>query len=758
MKISLNPIQYFDLAGVPLTAGRLKIYLHGSDNLANTYIMDGTEFIEGPNPVMLDNSGEQPNTIFLDAAIYDVHVEKLVDGFYAKISDFQFGFEMPSASNSTIANGMDALANTNPEVGIVTVVGYDSEVYAGPRTYIWDPTCTDNADGGCIVASETTENGRWLLLSDLRELPCTYYGIKPGREANVSAFLTYQETVGQWGIQMPPVPRFLSGSYTSTGTFSVTKTIMFDKGAQFRNAVFECPDVEIPEWDDYVADFYISDNNAVVHSSWFKTVAYFLTCDSDHLVFDDVNYFVNNTISAPFTFNNKVIEAHARLPVVYVNSGRLEFDGCSFLGVGFFNSTDIVRFAHTVFKQEWFTIPQLANWDFVSKIFVRSVSLDTILLDNFSSPEVYVKAMEADGKTEVDLAGRTISSITTTQLTTIRNAVCTGNILVNEPLANVVLDNVTCQSVSVECNTLTVYRSRIMFVPEPACTVVYAFDSDVSSQYAVTNPTVGFTMERCRVGISFNRGADNTTKDYTISLYDCTLYANVSISSKSLAMHNCTTSNATIKAYPYLDNEQYHIDLRLVDNNFFNANPVEITKVDDDNCHSCIANWVIVGNSFVGNNEGVRCRYWSNRTGTQYDKPFIVPDIRSVIEYSGNSGKCPAESCKGAGMPGVTQPWRTVDIGTGNIYLYTYTLGRVCPKYDTDEAGSDNYKLYRVATPGPETVISTDFNDDLNISARTGAVFWQTARAFDDRDGDFFVLGFALWVSQATSNETLSVV
>ena len=609
MKISLNPIQYFDLAGVPLAAGRLKIFLHGSDTLANTYYMDGEDYIEGSNPVYLDDAGEMLSTIFLDAAVYDVWVEKFSDGQYAKIQDFQFGFEPILGKNDTIVNGIAGLANADTELGTVTVVGYDSYVYCGPRTYIWDPTCTVPADGGCVIESGLSDDGRWILLTDLRELPCTYYGIKPGREANVSAFLTYQETVGQWGIKMPPVPRFLAGSYESVGTFSVTKTIMFDKGAKFDTAVFECPDVEIPEWNGYVADFYITDKNAVIHSGWFRSVNYFLTCNADHMVYDEDNYFLSATISVPFSLTSKIIEAHARLPVTYVNTGRITYDNCSFVGKGFFNSTDVLRFEHTVFQQEWFNNMAINSWDFVNKILVRSVAINTLLLDNFSSPSVYLKAIEADGQTEVDFAGRTVSNISSSVLTTVRNVVCTGSLTLNKPFANIVLDHVTCNSVSCSCVVLTVYDSRVVFSSEPSCTAFRAYRSDIGSSVQFVDPTIDVALYSCTVGTPFHRATDNATRDAVISLNDCTLVPNLGIHTKSLVMRNCRTENATIKVYPYFSNGAYHIDVQLVGNVFVNTNPVEITKLDQDECYDCLANWIIMDNAFFGNDEGLRCRY-----------------------------------------------------------------------------------------------------------------------------------------------------
>jgi len=755
MKISLSPIQYFDMAGVPLAAGRLSIYLHGSNNLAHTFVMDGDDYIDGPNPVILDDSGEMVNSIFVEASVYDVTVDKYVDGSYEQVSQFQFGFELPNGKNDTVVDGIDGLTVADTALGVVTVVGYDNNVWAGSRTYIWDPTCTVDADGGCVIKSNTTEDGRWLLLSDLRELPCTYYGIKPGREANVSAFLTYQETVGQWGIKMPPVPRFLAGTYTSTGIFSVTKTIMFDKGAKFTTAVFECPSVEIPEWDGYVADFYITDKNAVIHSGWFRTMAYFLTCDADHMVFDEDNYFMTTVVNVPYTLVGKVIEAHGRLPVTYANNGRIVFDKCSFVGTQFFNSTDFVAFAHTEFRQDWFSTAYNA-WDFVSKVLVRSTSLNKLLLANFTDVRVYVKAMEADGATEIDLAGRKVGTLATSAISTVRNAVC-DSLTITRPYDNVSLDNVTCSSLNVSCITLNIANSSVSFANDPVCTSITCIDSNIASYASITDPTVAISMQRCRLTASIDRATDNATKDSAILLRDC-LLDNVTIKSKSIAMQGCTVNNSWVQVYPYYANSAYHIDLTLQGNIFNTTTPVTITKVAQDECYECIANWVIMGNTFLGNSEGLRCRYWSNRTGAFFDKLFIVPDERSIIVYSGNSGLCPSESMRGSGLPTSTQPWQVVDVGSGyNAYVFTYTSARCCPKYTRSEDSTGVQKLYMVDAQSVATPVSID-NDDRAMSMRNGVYNWQTAGSLGDQDGDFFMLGFVLWINGLGNDESIYYV
>ena len=758
MKIALNVNQFFDDVGRPLVEGRVSIYKHDSDIFNEIYTLVGDDYAPATNPMILSNDGRMP-TVFFEAGIVDVKVEKLVgDGIYELVGTFEAGFDMPQSKNDSFVYGMHALAEVSPDLGIVTVVGYYSDYDAPARSYVWDPYCSDVADGGIVVESNTGNEGRWILLWEDEMLPSSVYGIKPGvNEANISAFIGYADYVGSYQIRTPKIPRFLGGTYTGPGSYVTTKTLYFDKGAQFVSAGIQCPRAIIPEWDNYVADFYITAKDATVHSGWFKTMAYFLTCDADNMVFDKDNYFLTTIVNVPYNLVGKVIEAHGRLPATYANNGRIVFDKCSFVGTQFFSSTDFVAFAHTEFRQDWFSTAYNA-WDFVSKVLVRSTSMNKLLLANFTDVRVYVKAMEADGATEIDLAGRKVGTLATSaSISTVRNAVC-DSLTITRPYDNVSLDNVTCSSLSVSCIALNITNSSVSFANDPVCTGITCIDSDIASYAPITDPTIAISMQRCRLTASIDRATDNATKDSAIVLRDC-LLDSVTIKSKSLAMQGCTVNNSWVQVYPYYANSAYHIDLTLQGNLFNSMTPVTITKVAQDDCYECIANWVIMGNTFMGNAEGIRCRYWSNRTGSYFETLFIVNDNRSSIVYSGNSGLCPSESMKGSTLPVSTAPWQTVDVGGGqNAYIYTYTASRCCPKYTRSEDSTGVQKLYMVDAQSAATSVSVDHDNALAMSVRNGVYFWQTAGALADQDGDFFQLGFALWINDLGADKSILMV
>ena len=177
MKISLPVNQFFDDAGVPLSGGRISIFMHDSDTLADVFTLDGDIYRSAENPIRTSVDGRIP-TLFLEAQIVDVKIEKDAGGGNFELLDtFQNGFDFAQASNSTIIDGIAELKKADTSLGVVNVYGYDESVMAPPRLFVWDPTCTNSPDGGIIVESESTETGRWILLWDDEKLPCSIYGI-----------------------------------------------------------------------------------------------------------------------------------------------------------------------------------------------------------------------------------------------------------------------------------------------------------------------------------------------------------------------------------------------------------------------------------------------------------------------------------------------------------------------------------------------------------------------------------------------------
>lgn len=757
MKIALPWEQFSDDEGRPLVGGRVSVYKHDSDILAEVFTLEGDIYSAAPNPFLTADDGRIP-TIWFEAAVVDVRLEKQnSDGSFEPLDTFQAGFDMPKAANSTFVYGMADLKDVSTDVGIVSVVGYYNQFDAPVRNYVWDPNCSLDPDGGVIVESNTGEEGRWILLWDDEYLPSSLYGVFAGvNEANIAAFLSYPDYVGTYQVRTPPSPRFLGGDYVTAGVLISTRAVYFDQGARFPYAEIECQRAIIPSNTSYVADFYFTGKDVSAHSSWFMTVDSFLTCNAKEMVVDDTNYFFDNTVKLNRVLEDKTIiyTANKRLPVTYSNSGRITFNNSNIVGTGIFDSTDLISFVSTDFRDDWFSVLTI---DFSQNVICHTVSLNNIRLSNFRHVHNYVNALKYDGQTTVDLAGRSMTSWTNDFATEIRNAFV-DTLDVDMSGADIVMKNVHINNLTANCRYLTVSDgSDVSFPYQPVVNAFWGNDSRIHSSAPWTDTSLQAVFDNCYVATSFNYVPDNETLNAVLSFEGCNIQENVVIKAKSLKMHRCSTKNATIQVYPYKEDNKYKMYVDLQDNTFDNSNPVEFTKlkvssggtmIEDENVYGIIVDWTIVGNSFVGNNEGLRCRFWQHRLGTENNRLFIAFSSEGSIVYSGNTGKCPADTAKGLGanngdqLTPSTVHYVNVD-GTHYVTLFKEQKVRLMPKmkedlvvynWDMEAVGGSSY-CYKYYYDG---------NQDYTLNQSGAQWIYPWCVIWENSDnGDFFSYGFS---------------
>jgi len=762
MKITLGTNQWFDDQGVPLVSGRISVFLHGSDTPADIFTLEGDTYVPKSNPFILTEDGRSSSTWF-DATTVDVRVEKFVDPAYELIDTYSDGFEPTNARNDTMIYGMDALASANPELGTVTVVGFHNSHDCGPRTFVWDPTCTDNADGCAIVQSNGTENGRWILLSDERYMPSSWYGIKAGQyEANVSAFLTYPETVGQWSIQLPPVPRFMKGTYTTQGTISSTKVVAFDSGAKFPDVVLEVKSVEVMDNTDYVADFIFNDADFLVHSSWFKSVNYFWNCGASIFCLDENNYFADTQLAGVADMSNKTILGTTRIPMTYRDRNAYFRINNTVIGGKIFSPTaDYVQVVDTTTGDKVFLAGAWDPGTIAAGHHVQYVNVPD--LDNFENTSRWLEAMKerrarmpsqlwADYK--LDLQGRYLSSVDVGLFTDIRNVVC-GTMTVNNSQNFIWIHDCRVDSLNVTCAQLVVEDSTVTIGFEPVCPSVFFYRSQVtpaSGSTAWTGTDYSVTAEGCTWGISLNRATDNIARDSAISFTDCKFQTNTTVRTKNLSMKDCLVGQATFEVYPWFDGTDYRINVYLSCNRFTGTIPFTITKFSGtdafDRCFDCIPTWTIVGNMFTGNDTGIKCRYWSNRTGGYYDRQFIANSNDAAVSYYGNTGNCPHETARDIyGTDSDGNRLYVVTIAEGakaTMYKGYDGVQRIMP--DLRYSISAPYHWSSRAIGGNGLCLKYYQSDnDLDHYRAPGIYPYYVLNALDD--GDFFAYGF-LWVEE----------
>lgn len=658
MKISLSPNQFFDLVGAPLGAGRLSVLLHGSDTPADVFFMNGENFVRAPNPLTLDDAGEQPSTLFMEASIYDIRVEKRVgDGTYEFVTDFQFGFRVPDVHNDTVVYGIDGLRHANPELGTVTVVGYDGDVDCGARTYIWDPSCTDSEDGGTVIAGEDdsgeVENGRWILLSDLRYMPCTYFGVKPGHEANMSALLSYLPSVGQWGIYMPPVPRFVTGDYTTPGTLSTTRTLAFDPGARFLAASFTCRSAEVTPGVSYVADFTFTDQH-VAESSWFRTVRGFWGCNAFELHQSRTNYFEDNSMgNLPLTVQNSRITGR---PFTMAGTGQLQFVTCEVEDRAL-STLWYTRFTGMPFSDRWFAD---SSWDFGVSSAHRQVVPDGanhLSVSNFLSADLFMKLCAVDGVEEIELEGREVTDITTGMPF---KSVSGGVIHSLYVVRDMELDRCRIGSLYLEAPSATLEMVRCaVTVKTGSIGILEAKDSDITVECRIDPSNTLVEACNCRLEMvagSISRDAANHDESGGTRLYRCVVKGGT-VDNDGLVIHSCEITDTAVRVIPTGSGTSYSVECDICGNMFRGGSFLAfVTSLDGSHgasVYECsIKRLVINGNSFDTDGKGVRMPFWAEDgehrfMGAVTDQvtPINHLDPGSVtwthFSYCGNSGKCP---------------------------------------------------------------------------------------------------------------------
>lgn len=650
MKISFNSNQLFDAVGKPLINGRVSFYLHDSDTLADVYTLEGNDFVQATNPVTLDNSGAFPSTIFMEASIYDVVVEQYVDGAYVQVYDMEYGFNMPSVKNDTVVEGIDGLADANPDVGFVTVVGYDGITYAGPRMYMWDAQCTDAADGGCIVESNNADSGRWLLLSDLREMPSTYYGVEAGRESNLSAFLTYPTTVGTHGIFMPPVPRFVKGVYQSEGTFTISKTLSFDKGAKFVKATFYCDSVEITApVSDYVADF-IFRRQSYAESEWFRTVHGFWACNAYELHQSANNHFADNALP-----QGQTAVQNARVsgrPMTMSGTGALLFNHCDIADDAL--STEwYTAFYNMSISDRWFAD---TNWNIGQTTAYRQLAYQsncTLDLVNFENPNVYLLFAAAWGLESINMLGRagayitadmpfvnvsngSFEAIASDHAMNISNVQCNGLHLVD---ASFTLSNVVGRLATCSASSLTVAGGTLELLTDIDTTVTGLALRDMS-----------IVMGGHKIAPT--AGDWNFSHEVVIDGCDVT---SGSIYSNAVYLHGSRLNNVVVNVYPFAIGGKWKLSMDVGENVFSGSSKVAIGADNGDGVQNQyvydveIQKLRITDNTFNTVESGVQCPFWGADGQHRYMRGIVAtlgwyPDKaewNAEVLYSGNKGNCP---------------------------------------------------------------------------------------------------------------------
>lgn len=781
--------RFLDINEEPLVNGKVEILDPVSNNALTIWSYADDEYTVMTNPVILDIEGRVTQTVFCDRIVYvRAYAYKGLDEnnhpIYEFIRDYYAGENENSESREYVV-GIEDLKDLDPSVNSsVNVLGYYNAYDCPMRQYVWDANCTQDPDGGYIIASDVSATGRWILVFSGEYLPSSYYGVYPGKVANINAFTSYISAVGTALTPTAPGIWFVPGTYDIETNVNTEKKVLLDSNTCFLCNYFYCGHLTVKGTPTFnICDFDFRDSEQEAHSSWFKTMAGFLTCGAKKFVFDSQDNFINKTIqNTNYTLTNKIIEGQTRLPVTYGgDNSRITFSNCAINAERIFNSTDQLSFAYTDIHDNWWTNP--AEIDFNTKVYARSTALNRIQLDNFTNANAYVNAKTADGATFIDLAGRNIYNIALTgSVIELRNAYVDNQLTVNKSGVDIWLKHVKCGNVYVTSRYLTIEDNCEITMSEPSCSAIWMNDSTIYGSSMWTNKNCQIRANNCYIGFGLNWATENDLDTAYLEFINCKFQENVSFYVKRITMQNCITTNNTIRVYPHKVEGVYWIGSVVLQNNVFNNNnPIEFTKVDvingwaQDDVYECMVQWTITGNQFFGNDEGLRCRYWQHRTGANYNKQFIKMDVQSIV-YSGNIGNCPAESMEGvqfeqldsSSYSKVTVPMTS---GGTNIDFYRYTGAwkRVMPIIQNSPGSSFTeafVKYYFYTTVKPRILLK--YKDLSNVSPWDSLIddvyiepFARIYHADDlnnTGDGDFFKMATAiqsrpLWIIQQGDND-----
>lgn len=682
----------------PVSTNYIDVYCYNSVNDTYTIV---------ENPIYLDNEGRPSQTYFVKQLAYLRLYDYLGDftdprtdddsNNWSFVRDWFNSIDLDTGVGENLdVYGLYGLMDADVSLGTVDVVGYWTNDDCEKRTYVWDSQCVAEADAGYVVASNSTEVGRWILKFDGEYLPSTYYGVYPGHEENINALLVYPNVVGTNELQTAPGVWFEPGSYTERETaLSTEKKLLLDANTHFICDIY-CNSVDVVgSVTAPIANIIVSDTNQVIHSSWYRDAYRFFQSGGGTLVFDKDNYFYNRTIPYNITVQNKIIEGASTLGTLnYTNNCRITFSQCDIKGVKLWDRNSRVGFLYTTFCDKWFNITGNNDWDFTDKIMCRSSGLNRIELHNFDNAYAFILAKRANGDTTISLEGRVLNNVDLSGFTNISNVNC-NSLSISAGIQNVSLLNVRASSLSVACNQLSVYDSEVTFPNEPNISAAWFNDSRVWGGYIFSATGKQYIFNNCFVGISFKRVTDNTSRDAWLEFNNCDFQENCIIESKTLTMTNCTTHNNTIRVYPYKTNNKYYMWVKLLKNSFDNTTPIEFTKVDlingayQDDVYEIIVNWNICDNLFIGNNEGLRCRYWQHRTGSNYGKTFIAGTGNSII-YTGNTGNCPKDTARNM-MITSNKTYTEYKFGDYTLYKYAQSNTRIMPGNQTSTSWPAGY-------------------------------------------------------------------
>lgn len=277
MYLSFPQNQFFDADGKPLV-GRVTFYVHDSATEADVYTLTGTTYTQASNPQYLTEAGTLENSIFFEASIVDVLLEKYVGSSsmesdtdpssWESVRTYSYGLEITTSEETPTVTTINALKALSVDYGKALVTGYYAEGDSPARFYVWDASATDTSDGGYVIPSDNTSSGRWILINEGDTIDCRCYGVDASHTANLPSLLNYKATVGSQSFKTAAKIRFTPETYPTGLSFTTSKIVVLPKNFVYADTL-TCPIAELDPAGSAFANFVFTDLGVIVRKDAF---------------------------------------------------------------------------------------------------------------------------------------------------------------------------------------------------------------------------------------------------------------------------------------------------------------------------------------------------------------------------------------------------------------------------------------------------------------------------------------------------------
>lgn len=204
--------RYLDNSGNPLH-GCIQFMVQDGNTIAPIFDQDGIPLV---NPQITDIYGRTQHQVFIDNDVTAYFYKYIGDGIWTTEEDIDtsdntkwqlqytvgsqntIDLSITSDTNVSVANisSLRSLAvSAVPEINgakVITLLGYNNIGDKEPINYYWDSDETTlNDDGGSVIQSSTSLEGRWIMVQPTEHCDSRHFGVFPSNSMNMED-QTYQ--------------------------------------------------------------------------------------------------------------------------------------------------------------------------------------------------------------------------------------------------------------------------------------------------------------------------------------------------------------------------------------------------------------------------------------------------------------------------------------------------------------------------------------------------------------------------------------